>query len=166
MDLGISHKCDISAYDPYASDEVFKRLGVRRVDRLETLYAQNKIVSIHAPKTEDTFHIVNAEVLAKMQDGAILINTARGALIDTDALIAELKTGRISASLDVYEQEPLPEDSPLRGLMNCQLTPHTAGPTPDRMVDFGRAAIDNITRYGNDHDVLHTVDLHTYDLIT
>jgi len=159
-------ECDISAYDPYASDEVFKRLGVRRVDTLETLYAQNKIVSIHAPKTEDTFHIVNADILAKMQDGAILINTARGALIETDALIAELKTGRISASLDVYEQEPLPEDSPLRGLLNCQLTPHTAGPTPDRMVDFGRAAIENIDRYGKGEDVMHVVDLRTYDLIT
>jgi phosphoglycerate dehydrogenase-like enzyme len=159
-------ECDVSAYDPFVGDEVFKRLGVRRVDTLDALYAQNKIVSIHAPKTDETFHVVNAKILAQMQDGAILVNTARGALIDTDALIAELKTGRISASLDVYEQEPLPTDSPLRGLLNCQLTPHTAGPTPDRMIDFGRAAIDNICRYGKGEAVMHVVDLRTYDLIT
>lgn len=158
--------CNISAYDPYAKKETFAELGVHQVDDLQALYANNKIVSIHAPKTEETHHIVNDELLAKMPDGAILVNTARGALIDTEALVTELQSGRISASLDVYEQEPLPEDSPLRGLMNCQLTPHTAGPTPDRMIDFGRAAIDNIKRYCNHEEVLHQVDLRTYDLIT
>ena len=158
--------CDISAYDPYASDEIFEALNVRRVDELGTLYSQNKIVSIHAPKTDETYHIVNKALLAQMPDGGILINTARGALIDTEALIAELQTGRLMASLDVYEQEPLPKDSPLRGLLNCQLTPHTAGPTPDRMVDFGRAAMDNTLRYQKGEPLSHVVDLKTYDLIT
>ncbi|MBT5829080.1 MAG: hypothetical protein HOH77_02700, partial [Candidatus Latescibacteria bacterium] len=110
--------------------------------------------------------IVNAEMLATMADGSILVNTARGALIDTDALILELKTGRLLASLDVYEQEPLPSESALRGLLNCQLSPHTGGPTPDRMVDFGRAAIENIARYQTGEAVLHKVDVQTYDLIT
>ncbi|MBT3602775.1 MAG: hydroxyacid dehydrogenase [Candidatus Latescibacteria bacterium] len=159
-------ECDISAYDPYAKDEVFERLGVKRVSDLKTLYANNKIVSIHAPKTDETYHIVNAEMLATMADGSILVNTARGALIDTDALILELKTGRLLASLDVYEQEPLPSESALRGLLNCQLSPHTGGPTPDRMVDFGRAAIENIARYQTGEAVLHKVDVQTYDLIT
>jgi len=164
--LLLPFSCEISAYDPYAKQETFDTLGVHRVEDLQTLYANNKIVSIHAPKTEETHHIVNSELLSVMPEGAILINTARGALIDTQALAAELQSGRISASLDVYETEPLPEDSPLRGLLNCQLTPHTAGPTPDRMIDFGRAAIDNIKRYCNQEDVLHRVDLRTYDLIT
>ncbi len=159
-------ECEISAYDPYAEDEVFTTLGVRRVDSLKALYAENKIVSIHAPKTDETYHIVNSEILSAMQDGAILINTARGALIDTDALVAELQTGRINASLDVYEQEPLPKESPLRGLLNCQLSPHTGGPTPDRMVDFGRAALENLRLYVTGEDVLQVVGLRTYDLIT
>jgi phosphoglycerate dehydrogenase-like enzyme len=159
-------ECRISAYDPYVSQAHFERLGVRRVTDLKTLYAENKIISIHAPKIDETYHVVNADILKAMQDGAILINTARGSLIDTQALVAELKTGRISASLDVYEQEPLPNDSPLRGLLNCQLTPHTAGPTPDRMVDFGRATIENIKRYINKEPVLYQVDVQTYDLIT
>jgi phosphoglycerate dehydrogenase-like enzyme len=159
-------KCQISAYDPYVKDGVCEALGVRRVHFLKQLYAENKLVSIHAPKTDETYHVVNEEILAAMPDGAILVNTARGALIDTDALVAQLKTGRMMASLDVYEQEPLPKDSPLRGLLNCQLTPHTGGPTPDRMVDFGHAAIENIARYLRGESVQHRVDLRTYDLIT
>ena len=159
-------ECQISAFDPYAPDEAFERNGVRRVDDLNVLYAGNRIVSIHAPKIEETYHVVNAEILAAMPDGAILINTARGNIIDTDALVAELRNGRISASLDVYEQEPLPADSPLRGLLNCQLTSHTAGPTKDRYVDFGRAAIENIRRYVNGEAVAHVVDTRLYDLIT
>lgn len=159
-------ECEISAYDPFVDDAVFEELGVTRIHDLKTLYTKNKIVSLHAPKIEETYHIVNADLLAAMPNGAILVNTARGALVDTDALVAELQSGRISASLDVYEQEPLPKDSPLRGLLNCQLTPHTGGPTPDRMVDFGRAAIENIKRYCAGEAVEHVVDLHTYDLIT
>ena len=159
-------ECAISAFDPFAPQDVFDRLGVQRVKDLKTLYAQNRIISIHAPKIDETYHVVNAEILSAMRDGAILVNTARGHIIDTDALVAELKTGRIMASLDVYEQEPLPSDSPLRGLLNCHLTPHTAGPTPDRYVDFGRAAIDNIRRYVRGEPLMHRVDVQTYDLIT
>lgn len=158
--------CEISAYDPYAANETFEALGVKRVPDLKTLYSQNKIVSIHAPKTDDTYHVVNQDLLAVMEEGAILVNTARGALIDTNALIAELQNGRIQASLDVYEQEPLPSDSPLRGLMNCQLTPHTGGPTPDRMVDFGRVAMENTLRFQKGEALAHLVGLETYDLIT
>ena len=84
----------------------------------------------------------------------------------TFALIDELKTGRIYASLDVYEKEPLPEDSPLRGLLHCQLMCHSAGPTPDSMVMFGEAAIDNIERYVNGEPVERVVDARLYDLIT
>lgn len=166
VDLLAPFHCSISAYDPYAPDAVFEKHGVKRVHDLKTLYADNRIVSIHAPKTEETYHVINKDILASMPDGGILVNTARGALIDTEALIAELQTGRIMASLDVYETEPLPQDSPLRGLLNCQLSPHTAGPTPDRMIDFGRAAIDNIKAYIKGDDLQFVVDARTYDLMT
>ena len=159
-------KCEISAYDPYLPDEVFESHGVKRVADLKTLYAENTVISIHAPKVDETYHNVNAEVLAAMQDGAVLVNTARGAVIDTEALIAELKTGRIYASLDVYEQEPLPADSPLRGLMNCHLTYHTAGPTQDRIVDMGDLAVENVRRFINGEPVEHVVTVEQYDLMT
>ncbi len=158
--------CAISAYSPHVPDEIFKQTDVRRVKQLKTLYSENRIISIHASKTPENHHIVNADILAAMPDGGILVNTARGAVIDTDALVRELKTGRVFASLDVYDPEPPPADSPLRGLRNCQLTCHTAGPTPDRLVDFGDAAVENIRKYISGETVLRIVDVQKFDLIT
>jgi phosphoglycerate dehydrogenase-like enzyme len=94
------------------------------------------------------------------------VNTARGAIIDTDALVAALKTGRIHAALDVYEDEPLPADSPLRGLPNCQLWPHWGCPTRDRIIDCGRLAVDNVRRYLEGEHPLHQVTLARYDTAT
>jgi phosphoglycerate dehydrogenase-like enzyme len=150
--------CDIETYSPYTDDSILEEYGVRRQTDLKALYTNNHIVSIHAARTPETFHIVDA----KMHDGAVLVNSSRGALVDTEALIAELKTGRIYASLDVYEKEPLPATSELRGLLNCQLACHSAGPTPDSMVDFGEAAIDNIERYVKAEDVERIVDAELY----
>ena len=158
--------CQISAYSPHCPDEIFEKFGVTKVDDLRTLYASNDIISIHTGNTPENFHIVNADLLAAMADGAALVNTARGEIIDTDALVAELKTGRILASLDVYEEEPLAADSPLRGLENCQLLPHTAGPTLDRRVDCGTLAVDNIERYLRGEEVLFPVSLRKYDTAT
>jgi phosphoglycerate dehydrogenase-like enzyme len=101
-----------------------------------------------------------------MKDGAVLVNTARGAVIDTDALVAELKKGRIHAALDVFEKEPLPADHPLRGLENCMLLPHCGGPTPDRRVDMGRQGLRNLKRYLAGEAVEFVVTPAKYDLIT
>ena len=102
--------------------------GVESVS-LDELFAQADIVSIHAALTEDTRHLVSAERLAQMKDGATLINTARGGLVDEEALINELDSGRLRAGLDVFEQEPLPLDSPLLGLRNAVLVPHLGSAT-------------------------------------
>ena len=158
--------CDIETYSPYTPDANLEQYGVRRQADLKALYSSNRIISIHAAKTPETYHAVNAEILGAMQDGGVIVNTSRGALIYTDALIAELKTGRINSSLDVYEDEPLPAESELRGLLNCQLTCHSAGPTPDRMVDFGEAAIDNIEKYINGKPLDRLVDAQKYEMIT
>ena len=166
VELLAPFKCDISTYSPHAPDESLAQYGVKRVTDLKTLYAENRVISIHASKTPDNYHLVNTEILGAMQDGGVLVNTARGAIIDTDALVAELQKGRIFASLDVYEEEPPPVDSPLRGLLNCQLTSHTAGPTPDRMVDFGDASVDNIRRYIAGEPLDNIVTVEKYDLIT
>lgn len=164
--LLVPFHCEISTYSPHAPDTVLQEHGVKRITDLKTLYAKNRVISVHASKTPENHHIVNAEILAAMQDGAVLVNTARGAVIDTEALVAELQTGRIYASLDVYEKEPLPADSPLRGLLNCHLTCHTAGPTEDRMVDIGDGAVENIRCYIQGEPVQRVVDLGKYDLMT
>ncbi len=101
--------------------------GVEAVD-LETLYAQSDIVSLHVPLNESTRHMLSKTAFAAMKGHALLINTARGAVVDQAQLIEALKNHEIGgACLDVFEEEPLPQDSPLRDLPNVILTPHTAG---------------------------------------
>jgi len=94
----------------------------------EELISRSDIVSLHVPATAETRHIINAETLGKMKSNALLVNTARGSLVDESALAGALGAGTIAgACLDVNEVEPLPADSPLRELDNVILTPHTAG---------------------------------------
>lgn len=102
--------------------------GIKMVE-LDTLFEDSDIVSIHAAMTAETEHLVSAKRLAMLKDGAIVINTARGGLVDEPALIQELVTGRLSAGLDVFAQEPLPVDSPLMTLENVVLVPHLGSAT-------------------------------------
>ena len=99
---------------------------------LEEVFSTCKVVSLHMSATPKTYHQIDAKLLGLLQDGALLVNTARGSIIDEEALAKALKENRFKAILDVYEKEPLPLDSPLRGLPNTILIPHMAGPTIDR----------------------------------
>ena len=159
-------ECKIFAYDPYISDKVFKKLDVRRLNSVEQLFQTCRIISIHAAKTSETYHVVNKNILSKFEDGGIIVNSARGTIIDTEALIAELKTGRIAAALDVFEVEPLETNSELRGLENCLLMPHLAGPTPDRWIDLGKLAVNNIENFINGREVLFRVTAEKYEVMT
>ena len=158
--------CEVSAFSPHCPDEVFDRLGVTRATSLKELFRTNRIISVHASNVPANYHMINAEVLGCLKDGSVLVNTARGAVINTDDLITELKKKRIWAALDVFEEEPLPQDSSLRGLENCQLIPHMAGPTPDRRVDMGKLAVENIERYLRGEEPTFRVTGEKYDLIT
>jgi D-3-phosphoglycerate dehydrogenase / 2-oxoglutarate reductase len=116
----------VLAYDPFVARDVFASLGVDGVS-LDELLASSDFVSVHAPLTPQTRGLIGAGAFAKMKPGALLINTARGPLIDEKALIAALDSGRIGgAALDVIETEPPPKGSPLIGRPNVVLTPHTA----------------------------------------
>ena len=99
------------------------------MDALDGLLPQADIVSLIVPLTSETERLVDAAFLAKMQDGALLVNTARGKVVDTDALLAELNSGRIRAALDVTDPEPLPREHPLWLAPNCLITPHIGGDT-------------------------------------
>ena len=97
-------------------------------DLLEELLSRSDYVSLHAPMSAENHHLINAQTIAKMKDAAVIINTARGALIDESALYDALKSGKLrGAGLDVFEQEPLPLDSPLLELDNILLAGHVAG---------------------------------------
>jgi phosphoglycerate dehydrogenase-like enzyme len=116
----------ILVHDPYLSEAEAARLGVERVS-LEELFARPDIVSLHAPAIPETRRMVGAAELGRMRDGALLINTSRGWVLDHEALLQEARTGRIQVVLDVTEPEPLPPDHPLRALPNVALTPHQSG---------------------------------------
>ncbi|RKT57148.1 2-hydroxyacid dehydrogenase [Saccharothrix australiensis] len=103
------------------------RDGVHGMDELPGLLGEYDIVLVVVPLTPETTGMVDADFLARMKDGAILVNAARGAVVDTDALVAELVSGRLRAALDVTDPEPLPEDHPLWTAPGLFLTPHVAG---------------------------------------
>lgn len=85
----------------------FPSINVIRISSVDELFETCRIVSIHASNIPENYHLINKDILSKLEDGGIIVNTARGAIIDTKALIAELKIGRIEAALDVFEEEPL-----------------------------------------------------------
>ncbi|MFJ9797411.1 hydroxyacid dehydrogenase [Streptomyces sp. NPDC101145] len=133
-------------YDPYLSAEEASRLGVRLVD-LDELARACDVVSLHAPELPETRHLFDGARLSLLRDGATLINTARGSLVDTEALTAELVAGRLNAVLDVTEPEVLPGDSPLYDLPNVLLTPHVAGSLGNELGRLVHAALDELERY-------------------
>lgn len=142
--------------DPYADAAEWSDSTIRLVDRQE-LAALSDVVSLHAPLTEETRGMIDAAFLAGMKPGATLVNTGRGGLVDQDALIAALISGRIFAILDVTEPEPLPAGSPLLSLPNAFVTPHVAGAAgyeTRRLVDL---AISETLRFHLGEPLLHEV---------
>jgi len=148
--------CRLLACDPYPDPELLA-LGVRYVE-LEQLLREARVISLHCPLTEQTHHLINARSLAELQPGAMLINTGRGALVDTPALIDALKTGRLGyLGLDVYEEEarlffedrsdlPLQDDVLARLLTfpNVIVTAHQAFLTGEALDAIARTTLDNV----------------------
>ena len=137
---------EVVVYDPYLTDERAAQLGVRRTT-LDELLRTSRVVALHAPTLPETHHLIGARELALMADGSSLVNTARSWLIDSPALLAELRTGRIDAALDVFDEEPLPADSPYRSLTNVLLTPHQAAATVECYLEMGEITVGEIERF-------------------
>lgn len=131
--------------DPYLSEAQAEALGVHKVEPAE-LMERSDVVSIHAAANEATHHMVGSALLRRLRDGAVLINTARGSIVDEAALISELATGRIFAFLDVTDPEPPALDSPLRQLDNVVVTPHIAG-CIENCHRMGELAAEEVRRY-------------------
>lgn len=123
------------------------RDGVHGVHELPELLGEHDAVVIMVPLTSETKHLVDAPFLARMADGAILVNAARGPVVDTDALVAEMRTGRLRAILDVTEPEPLPPDHPLWTMDGLLLTPHVGGSCRGAEARSWRVAAEEIARY-------------------
>jgi len=135
----------VLAYDPYVPPEKAAQVGAEWVGELGRIWRESDFVSVHAELNDETRGMVGAAALAAMRPQAYLINTARGPIVSSAALAAALRDKRIAgAALDVYEEEPLPAGSPLAGLDNLILSPHTGGLTEEAMHRMALSAADQI----------------------
>ncbi len=142
----IGYGLHVQAYDPFLTEERAARLGIRKVD-LDTLLATSDIVSLHVPKTPETAGIISASALNKMKPGAMLINCARGGLVDELALRAAVESGHLrGAALDVFEHEPAREN-PLFGLDNVICTPHLGASTVEAQEKVAIQIANQISEY-------------------
>lgn len=144
------------AYDPYLSEDDARALGIRRVP-LDELLATADVISLHMAVSDATRGMLGAREFARIKNGAVFINSARSALLDTPALVAELRKNRFQAFLDVYDTEPLSLDDPLRTLPNAFITPHIAGDTTGMFHRCARIAIERLRDYfeSNEPSVIH-----------
>ena len=148
----------ILVYDPYLSKEACREKGVKKAELSEVL-AEADILSLHMPVTEETRGMINAKTLAQMKQSAILINTARGALVEDEALLAALKAGRLlGAGLDTHNQEPLGGNSPYLELDNVVLTDHTAYGTEESVAELKTKAAENIVKIFHGEQTAYAVN--------
>jgi phosphoglycerate dehydrogenase-like enzyme len=157
-------ECEILLYDPLTTPEAARQLGARKVE-LNELFQRSDIVSLHAPNLPATQKMIGPEQLGLLRDGACLINTSRGAVIDHEALLRECQSGRIVAALDVTEPEPLPSDSPFWNLPNVILTPHIAGKGQFGFRGIGQGALDALRDCFAGRPIAGAVPLERYEFV-
>jgi phosphoglycerate dehydrogenase-like enzyme len=155
---------DVCVFDPYLSEEAAAELGATKLG-LDELFETCPIVVIHAPTTPETHHMIGAKELALLPDNGYLVNTARSWVVDQEALLAELKSGRIRAALDVFDEEPLSLDHPFRSLPNVLLTPHIAGATQQTRDRQGDCAVRDLEHAFNGTPLAHEVTLERYAIL-
>jgi D-3-phosphoglycerate dehydrogenase len=140
-ELGVAFGMQVLAFDPVAKTAP---AGVALVE-LEPLLAQSHVVSLNCPLTDSNHHMINRESLARMRDGAILVNTGRGGLVDEAALLEALASGKLrAAGLDAFATEPLVGEHPFKAVPNVVLSPHVGGVSQDAYVNMGLAAARNV----------------------
>ena len=146
----------VAVSDPYLDAAAASELGVEPME-LDALFAWADVITVHAPELPSTRHLVDADRLARMHDGAWLVNTARGSIVDTEALTRECVAGRLGAFLDTPDPEPLPADSPLYDLPNVVLTPHIAGSLGNEIARMGDLAVAEVRRFLAGEPLQHEV---------
>jgi phosphoglycerate dehydrogenase-like enzyme len=137
---------DVWVSDPYMDTARAAELGVKKVS-LDEIFANCAIVTVQAPPTDETYRMIGARHFAMLPDNAIFVNTARSHTIDYEALLTELQSGRIQAALDVFDEEPLPSDSPFLKLENVIVTPHVAGGSTQARLRQGNAIVEEFERF-------------------
>ncbi|MCR9280586.1 MAG: hydroxyacid dehydrogenase [Rhodobacteraceae bacterium] len=136
---------NLIGYDPYADNDVFESLDAKRCSSLEELLEQSDVLSLHCPLTDQTRQILNAEAIARMPEGSYVINTARGGLIDEDALLAAIQSGHLAgAGLDTFAVEPPQANHPFFSENRIVVTPHIGGVTREAGARVGVEAVRGI----------------------
>ncbi|MET2013007.1 hydroxyacid dehydrogenase [Microbacterium chocolatum] len=146
IDLLRPFDVDVLVYDPFVTQADANDMGVE-LTNLDALLVRSDIVTLHAPSNSATRHMITAQRLSLMRDGATLINTSRGALVDHLALTREVISGRLSTILDVTDPEPLPANHPLLHAPGAFVTPHIAGALGTELRRLGSWAVEEIKRY-------------------
>jgi D-3-phosphoglycerate dehydrogenase len=144
--VSVAFKMNVLAFDPQRSALEIAKHGAKATD-LDELLGASHFVSLHLPATDATRHIINAQSLTRMKRGSILINGARGALVDTDALLTALSVGQLAGvAMDGVDAEPLPADHPLLVRDDVILTPHSAALTHEALYNMGHMVADEVER--------------------
>lgn len=158
-----SFDVEVSIYDPYVDPSDLAEVEFARLTDFETAL-DSAVVSVHAARTPETIGMIDAEALATIPDGALFVNTARAELVEEEALLAELRSGRIDGAFDVYHDEPLPEGHELRSMDNVLLTPHVGG--SQIRAPLTEAILDDIERFACGDDVEHAIPRAQWETMT
>jgi phosphoglycerate dehydrogenase-like enzyme len=156
----------ITGFAPDLTPEMESVHGIRSAPSLEALFAGNDVIVELAPLNPTTIGTVQEKHLRLIRPGGVFVNVGRGAVVDEAALLRVAQEGKITVGLDVYGVEPLPVDSPFRGLRNVSLTPHIAGPTTDRRCDAGAFAVENLAAYVEGRPLRSVITPAVYDTST
>lgn len=152
---------NVIAYDPFISKEQAEKHGFE-LGTLDDVYEKADFITVHTTKTKETTHLINDQAFAKMKKGVRLINCARGGIIDEEALVRALESGKCAgAAIDVYESEPAPEDHPLRSRQDCVCTPHLGASTEEAQVTVAVEIAENIIDALLDKEVRNAINIPT-----
>lgn len=136
---------EVSAYDIYWPEEFAQQYNIRRAESLTELFADADAISLHTNLTDETRGMLNAESLEALKTGVVIINCARGELVETDAMVAALKSGKVGGyGTDVLDEEPPPADHPLLSAPNCLVTPHIGSRTYESVVRQASMSVNNL----------------------
>jgi phosphoglycerate dehydrogenase-like enzyme len=152
----------IRVADPFLTAERARELGVERAS-MEEVFGESTVIAVHVPKTPETHHLIGADLLKRIQPGAVLIQTSRSWVMDQEALLRELATGRFFAALDVFDREPQPAESPFYQFDNVIVTPHIAGGTKESYARQGRAMAEEIERFGRGEPLRYQIQADRFD---
>lgn len=160
---GVGLKMKVVVHDPYISPDLATQKGIELVS-LDELFARSDFITIHVPKTKETENLIDAKAFSKMKDGVMLINCARGGIVDEGALAEACRSGKVrAAAVDVFSQEPTPPDNPLLEVENIVCTPHLGASTSEAQENVAIAIAHQMAEYLAEGTIRNAVNVPSVD---